>query len=448
MKKILNLILLFILFTSLNSSFFITSADENVNIDITMIGGTKLDDEGTSKIVAGIWHYINFTLINQYDELTLKIYKGETIPTGEKNESNYYEFQYNKNNIEKWIDISNYTVDYINTEKCSNSNTIYSFCIGIKDELPSEEFSTQDWKIKLLSSSTDLHSSDFILEKPTIGMAKPHGDKIIFNIDPFTEMEANANDYFRFLNRGNTPIIINFNYKDYEEIIEVTGEGNIFSPDEGSNHYLSMSSESWQPSELSTEIYGNGQIPEEYMLSSDAFLQLPQAPEFVIPIEIIVGHGGFLLEIINGGISFQYKKNVKMEEGETKDLDIYISGDGVVDLNIWSDETKNISILDIKKDGSSVDFPTSITSTSSSEQKYTVKVKALREGKKGIINYQLKVDGKTKNYQTEITIEAPNQPTGEETDLNANNSMMIIVAISLVLVVLYMIFSHLKYKRR
>ena len=450
MKNKITFIVFIALLVGIFPFFSTISADNNISVDVRMLGGEQLTYMDAPKIVAGVWHYINFTVSNQWDELTLKMFKGGALPTGEKNESNYYEWKYDENSLDKWNDLSGYTVGYINTESCSKINNIYSFCIGIKDTFPSDLFYRENWTIGLYSGSNELYSSEIYAEKPTIGMSKPHGDLIRFYADPFTEMEAQGDDYFKFQNTGNLPLQVGFNYGKNDDILEVTGENDIIPPDGSSIHYLTLFSKSWPPSKTPEEIYGNGQIPEYYIISTDAFVELPQAPEFVISLLFYVGHSNYELDegILGTDISFQYKKTLKMDEGDIEDLYVYISGNKDVKIDIWTEDTQNISILEIKSEDSVVDTPITISSTSTKEHKMTVKVEALREGKTGIINYKLEIDGKIQMYQTEITIGPPSQPGEGETAITTNTIMIIIVILSIILVVIYMIRSHFKYRRR
>ena len=77
-------------------------AQDNATIKIHIIGEQTQTRFGSPVVIAGIWHYFNVTTNDQdFQILNLKFYSGKSIPSeGQRDETNYYEWQYNKN-IEK-----------------------------------------------------------------------------------------------------------------------------------------------------------------------------------------------------------------------------------------------------------------------------------------------------------------------------------------------------------
>jgi hypothetical protein len=67
-----------------------TSVDETT---LHIPGETQRTRAGNPVLVAGLWHYLNVTLIDsQPSKLSVTMYEGDTLPTSdERNENTYYE---------------------------------------------------------------------------------------------------------------------------------------------------------------------------------------------------------------------------------------------------------------------------------------------------------------------------------------------------------------------
>ena len=142
-------------------------------------------------------------------------------------------------------------------------------------------------------------------------------------------------------------------------------------------------------------------------------------------------------------IVFQYEKNLEMNEGEIREIAVYISGSGVATLDIWSDE-KNITILKISSKNQE-GTPQTVISTDTSEYVVTVKIEAIRENKIGYLYYELETDGETQTFITQINVGSPS--SGEQAS-NTVPIMAIIVIVCIFLVIGYMISTHMKHRRR
>jgi hypothetical protein len=135
-----------------------------------------------------------------------------------------------------------------------------------------------------------------------------------------------------------------------------------------------------------------------------------------------------------------------MYEGEIRDINAYVSGNGAVTVEIWADE-QNISALKIYDGATETRSPLSFTSTNTSERIIVVTVKALGEGKTGILTYRITGDGIPKSYTTQISI-GPPQSQNKETTGSPVSIMQIIVAVIVLLVVVYIIVSYVRNRKK
>ncbi len=435
------------------------SAEENTNLNIRVIEEETQYHNENQILVAGIWNNIDIDMGSQKPRnLKLILHKGDDIPSV-KNSSTYYEWTYTENDAEPWnsqIDYENYT--YIDASNCNKNKAVYSFKIGVKDILPKEIFSREEWTIKLYSNNQLVYEDNFWLEKATRGLAHSHGDIISFYCDPFVEMDADGNDFFTLKNTGNVPLKIKAGYPDFVDFIEFSSFTEHLSPKKDYNYELTLHSGSWQPQRIERTGTVSAKVLDKYIVDdTDSMVYLKTAFKLDLPsLNVFVGHSGYELieDILDTGLSFQYKKNVKMYESEIIDLNAYVSGDGNINLDIWTNDTENIRILKILKNGNEVNSPFDITSTSTEEQKIVIRVEAIREGKSGDIHYDFKTNtGKTKSFQTHITIDEPKEEieeTSEKSKLSfgSNNLVTGVIVISIISVIIYMFISQIRHKRR
>ena len=428
--------------------FSTVSADNDLNLKIHIIGEKTQTRFGDPVIVAGIWHHINVTVENQdFKKLSLKFYNGDHIPTEEeRNATNYYEWKYDENIQALWKDEMEYEGrSYLNSENCRKNNDVYSFCIGIKDTFPEILYYHENWTLEVYKDENKLFFKSVVVEKPTVGLAKSHADLIKFNVAPFTETVVFHNDSFKIENTGNIPLNISINYEADDDIIEVMGSNIILSPYSGSFHNVTLRSKSWKPGIIEIEGTISGKIPSSHIITTANFT-LTSAPVISsADLKIFVGHSNYEIYEMPEAIVFQYEKNLEMNEGEIRDITVYISGSGVATLNIWSDE-KNITILKISSKNQE-GTPQTVISTDTSEYVITVKIEAIRENKIGFLYYALETGGENQTFITQINIGSPSSQTGEQAS-NTTYTMTIIIIICFILVAGYMISTHIKHKRR
>ena len=436
----------------LGITIFIPSCTaEDVSLDIHILGESSQLKSGKQIIVAGIWHQINVTLENRDPlELILKMYKG-TEPPSEKNEANYYQWSYNKNYQFPWKDDMTYNgFYYILNNSCKKVGNIYCFTVGIMDTLPNDIDYYEEWTIEVYDNNERIYLESIIIEKQKIGIAKSHGDIVQFYVDPYTVMDSEGSDFFTLKNTGNVPIDIAIDYSSFNELIEFVKYSPRLSPSSYGEYSFILHAESWEPQLITGMGSCSGSIPSNLFVNdSDAMIVLYSTLAIDGPtLRVFVGHSNYELQKIpDTGITFQYKKNINMYEGEVKEIPVFISGKGDVDLNIWCDEV-NIKILDILDEQKSVESPFSVTSTPDKEHTVVVAVEAIRENHVGTIYYDLNIKGKTYSYETNINIDPPllNEDTGFTFGTTSN--MTIIVIICVLFVVGYMFYSQVRYRRR
>ncbi len=412
-----------------------------------MLDGEQQTRFNTPVLVAGVWHYMDITTDQDFDELLLRIYKGIVLPTGVKNETNYYEWSYDQNTAAVWSDESGYGIEYIQQGLCQKTNTQYSFCIGLNDFMPNIIDYYENWTIEVSHDGTTIHSTRIVVEKPKTGVSLSKPSSIIFHVDPFTIMDAIGDNFFKIGNIGNVPLNVDFDTETYSEV-EINDMNKKFLPDEIITHYVTIHSKSWPPGFKNIEIQLNGSYPQSYFVDTNATVTLYTSFIIDVPLLVIyVGHSNYKIDEIQGtGITFQYVETLNMYEGETRDITAYVSGNGAVTAQIWADE-KNISALKFYDNGIEAQSPLSFTSTNTSERIIKITVKALSEGTTGVLTYQITGSGITKTYATQIRIGPPESAPEEESGGSLSVMQLVVIGIVL-LVVIYMIVTYLRNRKR
>ncbi len=424
------------------------SAQNGESVKIHTVGESIRTRFDKQVLVAGIWHYFNVTIDNEdFQKLSLKFFTGESIVDEEdRDETNYYEWQYNKDNEPPWIDVKNYGGrEYINTTLSTKNETSYNFCIGIKDTFQSQPtFSHKNWTLEVYSDENKIHTETVVVEKPYIGIAKTHGDIIVFNIDPFTNMDALGHDYLRIENRGNIPLNVTVDYASHKDILEFVDYYKISPYSSGTFDGLVIHSKAWPPGKMDISGVVNGEVASSYIIPV-ATLTFGTSLGIDAPIlRIVSAHANYeLIEEFPGDITFQYLKTLQMNEGEIKNITTYISGDGNIKFDVRSE---NITILKVFSQYEEVNTPFFISSTNTSEHIVNIRIEAIKETSRANLHYIIEVAGEIYEYDTKITINPPQTSQGETIALDF--LLTIIIAGIIFLVIGYMITTHLKYSRR
>jgi hypothetical protein len=442
----MQLVIVLICILLFSQLFSIITIADDVDINIHVIDGKTRVLFDKSTIIAGVWHFINVTLDNdQFQELILKFFLGTSISDEEDmDETNYYEWKYDKNSETPWIDTKQWEArEYINTDFCLKTGNTYSFCIGIKDMLPMIPFYNENWTLEVLKDTNKLYSENIVVEKPTPALAKSHGDVINFNVDPFTIMESEGHDYFQIENKGNLPLTISANFDYHNSLIEITDIDKIVSSGGSEVYYITLNSESWNPKINVSKGTISGTVPTSYIIPTAQFTFETSVGIGAPALYIYVRHTNYeVTPIPDSEITFQYKEEEEMGEGEIKDIDVYISGDGIAKLGF---RAVNLSIKKILSGNTETSPPIIITSTESSEHAVTIKVEALRENTIAYLYYDLEIGGNLYTYITEITV---GPPVVQSEDSSLDITLIVAVLLIIILVVSYMVYTQRKYRRR
>jgi len=423
------------------------SAADEATLSIQMLQGEQQSHFNKPVLVAGVWHYINITVDQIVNELSVRFYKGIALSPGNKNETNYYEWKYDSTSATVWNDISGYGIEYIQPDLCKNTNTVYSFCIGIKDFMPNIVDYYENWTVEISRDGTTIHSEGIVAEKPKTGVSLSKPSSIIFHVDPFTIMDAQGDNFFKIGNIGNLPLYVDFDTETYNEV-EISDINKKFLPDDIITHYVTIHSKSWPPGFKTLDIKANGSYLQSYFVDTNATVTLYSSFIIDVPqLVIYVGHSNYKIDEIQGtGIIFQYLEKLNMYEGEIRDITAYVSGSGPVTLEIWADG-KNISMLKLVDGTMETTSPLTFTSTNTSERIIKTTVKALSEGTTGILTYRVTGNGVTKTYTTQIRIGPPGSTPEENTGFSLSIMQLVIVGIVL-LVLIYMVVTYLRNRKR
>jgi len=433
------------------TSFQSIPAEEDISVDVSIIDQSSLMENEKPLMVAGLWHTIAFTGINfDNDAVKLTMYKGTAIPT-EKNNTNYYEWKHTPLVTDPWQTTTAHGNGTIKSSRCKITDYSITYCVGIPDNLPGDPFYNEEWTMELSIDDESLFSDSFYLEKPTRGFAKSHGDKLSFYVDPFTEMQASATDYLILKNTGNVPLNITLDFKTYNALLTYTESSDQISAKDQQSFRMILDAPSWKPQRIRQSGTAKALVSEYYLLDEDVSgttISLQAALVLDVPtINIFVGHSNFELTTLDetSGFSFQHQQTVSMNEGETKTIYAYLSGDGTATVSIETNE--EISFIGITRNDLPAQSPFTVISTDNDEQSIGVQVKALSENRNGLITYTLETESGTQSFSTRISV-GPPAITEKASSYGATSLVTIVVLLALIFVVGIMLYNHLRYGRR
>ncbi len=418
------------------------------NIEITIPGQQPRLVENTPIIVAGIWHYINFSIIDsQSDSVNLVLYKSNEPPSqSNRNENTYYEWEYNAG---KWFEPTEYgdgKYSYINSTNCQKNENTYNFYIGIKSDIISnsnlDEIDTETWMLEINSDETQIKKTEIIIEEPVIGFAQKSAE-FYLRCEPFIVTEIQPDHTFGVINRFNVPIRLQLSYTQFSENIQTTNTNAIIHPNSTSSHALIINTPEWPPGIVTIEGI-IGAIPLYTVQTGDVYLRSTPTQNFPL-ILINVGHENYkIFEPTDSEIVFQYEEELDVPYNSIKNITVYISGNGNLSINAISAE--NCSLLNsFYQDAQIQTFPLPIISTNTSEIYINTRTHFNQSNTIAYLNYNLEIADKTYTFQTKINVGEYTPQTQEST-----NSIipLAIVGICLAIVIIYIIFNQIKSGRR
>ena len=425
----------------------VTNAQSNLtDFTITIPGEQQRTISDKPVLVAGIWHHINITLIDsEPSKLSVIMYEGDTLPTSnERNESTYYEWEYNNGN---WNEVTEYggtTYSYIDTTNCKKTGNTYSFYIGIKDVVENTNIDAIDydnWILEIKADNTVIKSSGLIVEEPVIGFAQQSAE-FYLNCEPFTSTIIKPDHTFGIINPYNVPFTINLTYTQFADRINTTNTETIIHPNSTTTHEITINIPPWPPGIITIEGTIKA-IPMYVVQTGDVSLISTLVLDFPV-IEISVGHSNYAIyESPTTDIVFQYEEKLDVEYDEIKDITAYISGNGNASINITCE---NATLLKVKVNDVTIgDMPFLVNSTNLTEQQVVTQVHFTKENTTAFIHYEIEINGENQTFTTQITVslKPPLKEKPADTTL-----IMVIIAICITAVIGYMIYSQMKYRRR
>ncbi len=418
------------------------------NIEIAIPGQQPRLIQNTPILVAGIWHYINFTLIDsQSDIITLALYNDNTPPSPEnRNENTYYEWKYNAGN---WLEPTEYgdgKYSYINSSNCQKNENTYSFYVGIKSDIIAnidlDEIDTETWMLEINSDGTQIKKTEIIIEEPIIGFAQKSAE-FFLRCEPFTITEIQPDHTFGVINRFNVPIRLQLSYTQFSENIQTTNTQAIIHPNSTSSHALIINTPEWPPGIVTIEGI-IGAVPLYTVQTGDVYLRSTPTQNFPL-ILINVGHENYkIFETTDSEIVFQYEEELDVPYNSLKNITVYVSGNGNLTLN--SINAENCSLLNsFYQDAKIQTFPFPIISSNTSEIYINTRIHFNQSNIIAYLTYNLEISDKTYTFQTKINVGGFTPQTQE-----SNNSIIpiAIVGICLVLVIVYIVFNQIRSGRK
>jgi hypothetical protein len=390
--------------------------------------------------ILGVWNYVNITLNDYSNELSLVFYYGDTlIDEDDRDETNFYIWEY-KDGI--WNDAL-HDSKYIGKDFCNILDNVYSFNIGI------DQWSfTGNWTLRIYSEEgKQIHYQEIFVDNAIIDLAlKSYPVEI--KIEPFTDDHYTSEENFKIENNGNLPLEISISYGKYSDLFktlnsEVTG---VLKPGSDKRSGIQIHSKSsWQPGELIIE--------GEIFVIGDATPYIIPAKRVVSLIETTVRYGlqtilhigrfGYELESLAGDITFQYEKEKDIYYDEIVEIFAYISGNGEINIDIRSE---NLEIVSIFSGGEEVGTHFSINSKNDTEYPIAISIRGIKPRSTGKIHYDLETGGVHNSFITTVHVGSIRPSKVKTEDATMIIGLAIIICIALVLV--YMIYSQIRHKKK
>jgi hypothetical protein len=436
-KSYLAIVVFFLLFSLYR--FPVTDAQSNLTaLTVTIPGEQQRIISDNPVLVAGIWHYINITLNQSVSLVSLVFYKG-AIPPVIRNETNFYEWEYNDAVSANWDD-KLYGV-YIRNTNCSQINNFYSFYIGI-DQVAA----AGNWTIDIIVDNIEIHKTTIFVEQKIFSPGISYPEDFGLQAEPFTEINISSepNDlYLSLENNGNIPLNVSVSYSQYQNRVTLTNLENILHPFSKTRSYVTVNTgNTWRSGKIFVE--ASVTLTGQYLILTGTVV-LPEKLEETFNIPILIGHSNYeLFESATSDITFQYEEQLTVEYDEIKNLIAYIGGSGDVNITVYPPQ--NATLLKVTHNDEVItQMPFLVHSTNASEQAIVTQIHFTQEDTTALITYKLEIDGEQQSFTTKINVGSQQLKEEESPD---NTLIMIIIGICIITVIGYMIYNQIKYRRK
>ncbi len=430
-----------IILVSIIINFFPVSIVSGNNAKVTDLlihvpNSQQLTQHNRPVWIRGVWHYINITLNNDIDEISIIFYYGNNPQSfDEKDETNYYKWEHDQKN---WEDIQHGS-KYIKEEYCYHQSGFFSFYIGID-----QYAEVGNWTLEILVNGK-LSSSRQIYVGKAVTAISLKTIPVTIRAEPFEEGYYKSEEKFTVENKGNMPLTLKIDYGKYSDIFSTVNLDGIFKPNQVGKYSILLNSRStWPPGVLKIESGEISLIGEAlYIIPPKEMVNLIESNVASgLPIDLYIGHLGYELESLAGDITFQYIKNLDISHNEVKDIYVYISGNGQVTIDITS---KNLVILKILSGGVEVNTPFTFKSTNTSEYPIAVRVRSNRPNSTAYLYYDLESSGEHKKFTTKINVGSPLPKKRYSPDLLI---IQIFTLSCVIILMIYLIYSQIRIRRR
>ncbi|MEW6070216.1 MAG: hypothetical protein AB1485_06320 [Candidatus Thermoplasmatota archaeon] len=381
-------------------------------------------------LVAGIWHFLNFSLDRAYTNVSLLAYRGDSRPAPNTpyNYTNYYLWWYEGT----W---NSWNESYIDTNKCAKTANTYSFYLGVDGRAESG-----NWSLEILGDGVQIAKKNVFTEAPRTGFGI--SSSIYLRVEPFTAKTVSSTpDYLRIINQGNVPLALKLSYDKYTERIATSNlppEGIVLHVIGESYHYISFDCDAWSPRII--RITGTVSSTPLYTIPIPASVALVPSYEQTFPAIVHIGHSGWGLQEPIQGFTFQHREAISVSWNEIEALVVYFCGNANISFKV---ETENITLLNVTYNNIEQKQPFVIYSTEAKEEVAIINLKAEIPSISAYVRYILTVEGNTYSYSTRIDVGAkPEMPITPPEGLPATG-IWIVVAIILIVVVV-IVLRHLK----
>jgi len=384
-------------------------------------------------MIRGIWHRVNLTLNKETSNLSLILYHGSTLPNS-RDETNYYKWAYNNG---EWKDI--FHNKYINPDYCYHDSFFYSFYLGID-----QYAKVGNWTFEIYSHDEKIYSSTIYVDSAVVSLVLK-SVPVNIRVEPFTEADYVSENEFIIENDGNIPMLIFVSYGKFGSVFTTSGLDTSIKPGQVRNCSIIVHSlEIWKPGSLKIRgdaiVYGNA----KYVIPPKRNVNLIESNvSIVLPINLYIGHSGYEIKSLAGDITFQYERKIIIYYGEIKRILSYISGNGLVTINISGEK---IDIVKVMSGGRTVSLPFTITSTNKTEYPIAVEILGLEENITGYLNYVLESGGEKWAFKTVVEI-GPKPPSPKE-EKSQNFSAYILILSALLIVFVYILISYIRYRKK